>query len=152
SAYREPPRATPAMSALLLVDIQNDFLPPHGSLAVPSGDLIVPAVLRLLDLPFDLVVASQARHADHHPRDHVSFASSHPNSRPFSSIAVPHPVTRAETRQDLWPDHCVQGTRGVLLEERLAAKLETWDRDSKYVLVRKVSTRHALETQPRSTH
>jgi nicotinamidase-related amidase len=48
------------MSALLLVDIQNDFLPPSGSLAVPSGDEILPVVLQLLARPFDLVIASQA--------------------------------------------------------------------------------------------
>ena len=48
-------------SALLLVDVQNDFLPPNGSLAVPSGDTIISILHRLLDLEFDLVIASQVR-------------------------------------------------------------------------------------------
>jgi nicotinamidase-related amidase len=47
------------MSALILVDVQNDFLPPTGTLAVPGGHLIIAPVLRLLSRPFDLVVASQ---------------------------------------------------------------------------------------------
>ncbi|GAA5856846.1 hypothetical protein JCM3766R1_000459, partial [Sporobolomyces carnicolor] len=121
--------------ALLLVDVQNDFLPPRGSLAVPSGDLVVPHVLDLLSLPFAIVVASQ----DFHPANHVSFASSHPASqrRPFESIRLPHPVTRVESDQDLWPDHCVQDTSGAELEPRVSRAFETWVANGKGTLVRK---------------
>ena len=141
--------------ALLLVDVQNDFLPPRGSLAVPSGDLVVPHVLDLLSLPFAIVVASQVsrstsqrsartergrRRQDYHPANHVSFASSHPASqrRPFESIRLPHPVTRVESDQDLWPDHCVQDTSGAELEPQVSRAFETWVANGKGTLVRKV--------------
>lgn len=89
------------MNALILVDIQNDFLP-GGSLAVPGGDLILP-VVNLLTRHFNLVIATQ----DWHPPDHVSFASNHPRRKPFQKIVID------EVEQVLWPDHCVQGTRGA---------------------------------------
>ncbi len=88
------------MTALLLVDIQNDFLP-GGSLAVPEGDQVLPAIQNLLQLPFDLVVASK----DDHPPGHVSFASTHKKK-----------VGEFEGDQILWPDHCVQGTKGCELK------------------------------------
>ena len=88
-------------SALLLVDIQNDFMP-CGALPVPDGDAIVPVVNRLQP-QFDLVVASQ----DWHPPGHMSFASSHPGREPFE-------VTQVDgLEQILWPDHCVQGSHGA---------------------------------------
>ena len=88
-------------SALLLVDIQNDFMP-RGALPVPDGDAIVPVVNRLQP-QFDLVVASQ----DWHPPGHMSFASSHPGREPFE-------VTQVDgLEQILWPDHCVQGSHGA---------------------------------------
>jgi len=86
---------------LIIVDVQNDFCP-GGALAVPLGDLIVPAVNRLA-AGFAHVVLTQ----DWHPRGHASFASSHPGKRPFDTIDV------AYGEQILWPDHCVQGTRGA---------------------------------------
>ena len=86
---------------LIIVDVQNDFCP-GGALAVPLGDLIVPAVNRLA-AGFAHVVLTQ----DWHPRGHASFASSHPGKRPFNTIDV------AYGEQILWPDHCVQGTRGA---------------------------------------
>ena len=61
------------MKALIIVDIQNDFLP-NGSLSVPDGDLVIP-IINKLQSKFDLVVATQ----DWHPKNHVSFASSHEN-------------------------------------------------------------------------
>ncbi len=86
---------------LIVVDVQNDFCP-GGALAVPQGDQIVPAVNRLA-AEFTHVVLTQ----DWHPRGHASFASSHPGRQPFDTIDV------AYGEQILWPDHCVQGTRGA---------------------------------------
>lgn len=89
------------MNALILVDIQNDFIP-GGNLAVPSGDAIVPLV-NSLQASFGLVVATQ----DWHPQGHKSFASSHSGKKPFERIDL-HGLD-----QVLWPDHCVQGSIGA---------------------------------------
>jgi len=89
------------MKALLLIDIQNDFLP-GGSLAVPGGDLIIP-VVNGLQPRFDLVVATQ----DWHPAGHKSFASAHEGRKVFEQIDL------NGLPQVLWPDHCVQGTAGA---------------------------------------
>ena len=86
---------------LVVVDVQNDFCP-RGALAVPQGDEIVPAVNRLA-AEFAHVVLTQ----DWHPHGHASFASSHPGRQPFGTIEVSY------GEQILWPDHCVQGTRGA---------------------------------------
>ncbi|KZO93723.1 nicotinamidase [Calocera viscosa TUFC12733] len=112
--------APSAKTALLLVDIQNDFLPPDGSLAVAEGRDILPHVYRLLaEGKWDLVVASQVDH----PHGHVSFASTH-GAEPFTSIPVPKLHSPGETvLQMLWPDHCVQGTHGCEFEAGLKKKL-----------------------------
>jgi nicotinamidase/pyrazinamidase len=89
------------MKTLILVDIQNDFIP-GGTLPVPEGDRIVPLVNRLQDR-FDLVVATQ----DWHPADHGSFAANHPGRKPGEVIDF-HGL-----RQILWPVHCVQNTPGA---------------------------------------
>ena len=86
---------------LIIVDVQNDFCP-GGALAVPQGDEVVPAVNRLA-AEFAHVVLTQ----DWHPRGHASFARSHPGRQPFDTIEVSY------GEQILWPDHCVQGTRGA---------------------------------------
>ena len=89
--------------ALVIVDLQHDFLP-GGALAVAAGDEIVAPVARLAP-GFATVVATQ----DWHPRGHVSFASSHPGRKPFEVLELAHGT------QELWPDHCVQGERGAAL-------------------------------------
>ena len=89
------------MKALILVDIQNDFLP-GGALGVPRGDEVVPIANRLQPR-FGLVVATQ----DWHPPGHGSFASAHPGRKPGEFVEL------AGLRQVLWPDHCVQGTAGA---------------------------------------
>ncbi len=89
------------MGALIVVDIQNDFLP-GGALAVPRGDLVV-AVANSLMPRFRRVVATQ----DWHPAGHKSFAASHPGRSPGELI------TLGGAAQVLWPVHCVQGTRGA---------------------------------------
>ena len=89
------------MRALILVDIQNDFVT-GGKLEVPNGEQIVPLVNELT-AHFDLVVATQ----DWHPQSHKSFASNHPDKNPFDKILL------GGLDQVLWPDHCVQGSRGA---------------------------------------
>jgi nicotinamidase/pyrazinamidase len=92
---------------LLIIDVQNDFCP-GGNLAVESGDEVVPLINRIMPL-FSRVIATQ----DWHPPDHVSFASSHPGRRPLDFVKA------GGIEQVLWPDHCVQGTRGAELHPRL---------------------------------
>ena len=94
---------------LIVVDVQNDFMP-GGALAVPGGDEILPLVNQLA-ARFENVVLTQ----DWHPRGHASFASSHPGRKPYDS------VTLAYGPQVLWPDHCVQGTRGAAFHDALEA-------------------------------
>src|SRR5438094_3137166 len=98
------------MKALILVDIQNDFLP-GGALAVPEGDAVIPVANRL-QAAFPLVVATQ----DWHPANHGSFAANHPGRKVFEQIDL----NPGEPGQTLWPPHCVQGTAGA----ELAASLQ----------------------------
>jgi nicotinamidase/pyrazinamidase len=88
-------------SALLIIDVQNDFCP-GGALAVAGGDAIVPGINALIPA-FDAVILSQ----DWHPAGHSSFASSHPGAAPFSVTEMPYGP------QVLWPDHCVIGSHGA---------------------------------------
>ncbi len=89
--------------ALILVDLQNDFLP-GGALAVPQGDEVI-AVANLLQLHFDRVVATQ----DWHPADHGSFAANHQGKQPGQLIEL------GGQPQILWPAHCIQGSPGAEL-------------------------------------
>ena len=99
------------MRALLLVDVQNDFMP-GGTLPVPDGDAVV-AVANALAPEFGFVVATQ----DWHPAGHSSFASSYPGR-------VPGDVIDLEGEQQvLWPDHCVQNTPGASLHSGLDVAL-----------------------------
>lgn len=95
------------MKALILVDIQNDFLP-GGTLEVPQGDAIIPLANKLQE-HFNLVVATQ----DWHPAEHGSFASNHEGKKPFDKIQL------SGLEQILWPDHCVQGSPGADFPEGL---------------------------------
>ena len=91
------------MNALILVDLQNDFLP-GGALPVPAGDEVVPVANQLLG-QFEVVVATQ----DWHPADHASFAVNHPGKSLGDTIEL------NGLPQVLWPIHCVQGTYGARL-------------------------------------
>lgn len=105
-------------AALILVDIQPDFLP-GGRLAVADGDRILAPVRRLMEADlFGVQVATQ----DWHPTGHVSFASSHPGHDPMDVIQL------YGHDQVLWPDHCVQGTPGAALAPDLP-----WERVSAIV-------------------
>ena len=93
---------------LLVVDIQRDFLP-GGALAVHDGDAIIP-IVNALATRFAHVALTQ----DWHAAGHESFASSHPGKAPFDTITLPYGT------QVLWPDHCVQGTRGAEFADALS--------------------------------
>lgn len=93
---------------LIVVDVQNDFLP-GGSLAVPDGDGVI-APINALAQRFPHVVLTQ----DWHPAGHVSFASRHPGRAPLQAIEL-----EDGRRQVLWPDHCVQDTPGAALAAAL---------------------------------
>ena len=89
------------MEALIIVDVQNDFVD-GGALAVPGGREVIPGI-NGLQRSFDLVVATQ----DWHPADHASFAVNHPGRQPYDQTDL-HGLP-----QTLWPVHCVQGTPGA---------------------------------------
>ncbi len=93
--------------ALILTDIQNDFLP-GGALAVPEGDAVIPVANRLQSA-FRLVLATQ----DWHPPDHLSFAVNHPGKKEYEQIDL------YGLEQTLWPAHCVQGTSGAAFSVKL---------------------------------
>jgi nicotinamidase/pyrazinamidase len=89
--------------ALLVIDMQRDFLP-GGSLAVTGGDEIIPGINKLA-ARFAHVLLTQ----DWHPAGHISFASAH-GLEPFSGT-----IDASYGKQTLWPDHCVQGTPGAAI-------------------------------------
>lgn len=86
--------------ALLIVDVQKDFIP-GGALAVPEGDAVVP-IINAVQKAFSCIVATK----DWHPVKHISFASSH-GKKPGEVVLV------RGLKQELWPDHCIQGTDGA---------------------------------------
>ncbi|MEB2786848.1 bifunctional nicotinamidase/pyrazinamidase [Algoriphagus persicinus] len=94
-------------SALLIIDVQNDFLP-GGALAVTNGDEVVP-VINSLQEKFNFIVATQ----DFHPADHGSFAANHDGKSPGEVIEL------SGLSQILWPIHCVQGSEGIEFHEEL---------------------------------
>ena len=98
-------------AALAVIDVQEDFCEPNGSLAVKDGRDLAPTWNKLLDLPFKVKLATR----DYHPADHISFASQHSEKQPFTSE---HTIANPENKDDkafttlLWPDHCVIDTPG----------------------------------------
>jgi nicotinamidase/pyrazinamidase len=99
------------MKTLIIVDLQNDFLP-GGALAVPDGDKVIP-IINDLSQDFDLVFTTQ----DWHPVDHCSFAASHPNAKIGDRILIDG------AEQILWPVHCVQDTHGAELAANLQPRV-----------------------------
>ena len=88
-------------NALIVIDVQNDFCP-NGALAVVGGDEIIPRINAIMG-DFDATILTQ----DWHPAGHSSFASSHAGKDPYAMIDMPYGA------QVLWPDHCIQGTKGA---------------------------------------
>ncbi|MFX0014755.1 MAG: bifunctional nicotinamidase/pyrazinamidase [Promethearchaeota archaeon] len=98
--------------ALLVVDMQNDFLP-NGALPVIDGDKIVPGI-NYLSAKFHQIENPIVFTQDWHPPDHFSFASTHPGKSPYDPISEIEGIGPI-----LWPDHCVQGTHGANFAPRL---------------------------------
>jgi nicotinamidase/pyrazinamidase len=102
------PKINPDTDVLVIIDIQNDFCP-GGALAVSGGDAIIPLINKVSG-QFTHKVLTQ----DWHPPGHRSFASSHPGKAAFSTVRLSY------GDQTLWPDHCVQGSRGAEFHAALA--------------------------------
>jgi len=96
-----------ANTALLVIDVQNDFCP-GGALAISEGNAVIP-IINILMQRFDHVILTQ----DWHPAGHISFASTHPGKRPLDTIEAPY------GSQVLWPDHCLQGSPGAAFHPNL---------------------------------
>jgi nicotinamidase/pyrazinamidase len=90
-----------AQDVLVVVDVQNDFCP-GGALAVPKGNEVI-APIHCVAPRFAHIVLTQ----DWHPANHTSFAAAHSGKQPFETIDLAYGV------QTLWPNHCVQGSRGA---------------------------------------
>ena len=88
-------------TALLVIDVQNDFCP-AGALEVAGGNDIIPFINKEM-VKYDCIVLTQ----DWHPKEHSSFASNHEGKNPLELIKLPY------GDQVLWPDHCVQGSKGA---------------------------------------
>ncbi|KAI9680974.1 MAG: NAD(+) salvage pathway protein [Trizodia sp. TS-e1964] len=111
--------------ALLVIDMQEDFCPPNGMLAVPSGRALAAPINELLQMPWHLRIATR----DFHPPSHISFAHNHPppDNVPFvSTTLIRNPLNADEVDESrLWPAHCVQGTPGAeLIPELHRAQLD----------------------------
>lgn len=108
--------------ALAVIDLQEDFLPPHGSLAVAQGRSVIPLINDLVtnrQFKWSAVIATQ----DWHPSDHTSFASQH-GVAPFTELEFKHPLDEKDPvtneviikKQVVWPDHCVQESSGACID------------------------------------
>ncbi|RKP30442.1 Isochorismatase hydrolase [Metschnikowia bicuspidata] len=117
-------------AALLIIDVQEDFLPPNGALAVPNGRAIIDKILSLCDVSRFLWLAI-ALTQDWHPTNHILFASQH-NVEPFTNLEFEHPGKEKNActgkikckRQTVWPDHCVQKTKGSEIEPSILATFD----------------------------
>ena len=107
------PYQAPSNTALIIVDVQNDFCP-GGKLAVSEGDQIIPLINEIKS-EFPLCILTQ----DWHPAEHKSFASNHGGGEAFTSIEMPYGA------QILWPNHCVQNSYGAAFHADL--KIEDSD-------------------------
>jgi nicotinamidase/pyrazinamidase len=86
---------------LLVVDVQNDFCP-GGQLEIAGGDEVIPVIHRIAPL-FEHIILTQDWHSPHHQ----SFSSAHPGKLPYEQVQLSY------GEQTLWPDHCIQGTKGA---------------------------------------
>lgn len=128
--------------ALVVVDLQEDFLPDNGSLAVGEGRSIVPLINELLNTEkyrWSAVIATQ----DWHPEDHCSFASQH-NVSPYSEMEFKHPIGERDTNgeirtqmQVVWPDHCIQNSFGSKLDPQFEAAFNQLDPNIPRTIVKK---------------
>ncbi|SGZ46867.1 CIC11C00000001827 [Sungouiella intermedia] len=129
--------------ALVVIDLQEDFLPPDGSLAVADGRSIVPAISDLLNTekyPWLAVIVTQ----DWHPANHCLFASQH-GVQPYTELEFEHPLGEKncvtgeikKQKQFVWPDHCVQESFGATVESLFLEKFEQLNGKLPTALVKK---------------
>lgn len=120
---------------MIIVDLQEDFLPPKGSLAVANGREIIPKVVDLLNgHNWATVLVTK----DWHPANHTSFASNHNDCAPYSELEFIHPNNEIDPltkkplvkKQILWPDHCIQNTPGSQLASEFEPLLEEFTKSS----------------------
>lgn len=119
------------VKALLIVDIQNDFLPPRGLLPVTNGDKLVEPIINLMsDQQWDCFAMTN----DKHPANHVSFAKNH-NLPDFSTYIYHFPSRDSNETQYgvLWPVHCVENTWGSQVPEELMKKFKSLRKPHKIV-------------------
>lgn len=127
-------------TALVVVDLQQDFLPPHGSLAIAHGRDVVPFINALMDVskyPWSAVIATQ----DWHPPNHISFASQH-DLLPFATVEFRHPSHPDHKLVDtfktqVWPEHCLQNTFGSSLDTLFVAGFNQLDKKVAKHIVKK---------------
>lgn len=130
-------------AALLVIDVQEDFLPPQGALAVPEGRAVVDKITELCNVskyPWLAIVLTQ----DWHPYNHTLFASQH-NVEPFSDVEFEHPLKEKNActgqikckTQTVWPDHCVQNSPGALIEKKVLSTYELLPKDLPKIIVQK---------------
>ena len=104
-------------SALIIIDVQNDFCP-GGELGVENGDQVIEPLNRL-SMHFAARAGRVVATQDWHPANHVSFAASHKNKKPGDKVDIPLQNGAGIIEQILWPVHCVQGSRGADFHEGL---------------------------------
>ena len=123
--------------ALIIVDVQADFLP-GGSLAVGEGDQVIPYIVELMDgeQSYELIVATQ----DWHPPGHGSFASAHPGAKPFELGEL------NGLEQVFWPDHCVQGEEGARIHPHLMQTLISITETGQRSLIIKKGQHHEVDS------
>lgn len=107
--------------ALLIIDLQEDFLPPNGALAVKDGRGVIHTINNLVEdsSRWELIIASK----DWHPSDHCSFASNHPDLKPFEEAPFENPENARDKKNlTVWPDHCVQNSFGSQFPEEFSGE------------------------------
>ena len=107
------------IKALIVVDIQNDFI--SGSLSVPKGIEIINPINKLIKQKWNSVIYTM----DSHPKNHISFLSQHNMKKIGDTIKYICPKTKKEIYQELWPEHCVKGTWGEELHKDLFIKQDS---------------------------
>lgn len=125
--------------ALVVVDLQEDFLPPNGSLRVPGGRDVIAPICDLLEHHWLAVVLTQ----DWHPATHCLFASNH-NVSPFSEVSFQHPLGEKDAvgavqtqKQVVWPVHCVQGLEGACIQQDILTAFKSIREDIPTTIVKK---------------
>lgn len=116
--------------ALVVVDLQEDFLEPTGSLKIKRSKEIISHIIDILHgKTFDLYIAT----LDWHPANHTSFASQH-GVEPFTELEFHHPETGEAKKQFVWPDHCIQNTHGSRLAPSFAEAFDKLPTNEKAII------------------